>query len=89
MQFETKTPLVAMSCVIHAHGTSEAKHYGRKSLEAVVSQFVLSTRLLGSHGSVPICLCLALVILEGSIDVFACITPMALGDDYRLIFRLL
>jgi hypothetical protein len=85
-----KTLLVATNYAIHAHGTSEVKNTmaGRKSLEAAVSRFVLSTCLLGSHGSLPTCLCLTLVILEGSTDVFACISPMALGDGYRLVFRL-
>jgi hypothetical protein len=52
--------------------------------EAVVSQFVLSTCLLGSHRSVPACLCLTLVILEGSIDVLTCTSSMALGDGLSL-----
>jgi hypothetical protein len=56
------------------------KHYGRESLEAVVSRFILRTCLLGSHGSVP----LTLIILEGSIDVLTCISPMALGDGLPL-----
>jgi hypothetical protein len=56
------------------------KHF---HFEAVVSQFDLSTCLLGCHGSVPTCLCLTLVILEGSTT---CNAQWPLEMVYLLIF---
>jgi len=52
--------------------------------EAVLSHSVLSTCLLGSHGSLLACLCLTLVSLEGSVDLLTCISPTALGDELSL-----